>query len=113
MPALIDDGAPGSLVLPDGRSIEFAIRYSSRARSARLRVGAGEGLVVLVPTGLQRERVQQIIASKRDWIASKLDDIDAIRLIPPVAPARPQTFDLPALAQTWRVEYRATRLGRR
>lgn len=110
MPALIDDCAPGSLVLPDGRSIEFAIRYSSRARSARLRVGAREGLVVVVPAGLQRERVQQLVASKCDWIASKLDDIDAIRhLIPQVAPARPQAFDLPALAETWRVEYRDMR----
>lgn len=110
MPALIDDGALGSLVLPDGRSIEFAIRYSDRARSARLRVGAREGLVVVVPSGVQRERVNQLVASKRDWIATKLDDIEAIRhLIPKVSPARPQAFDLPALAETWRVEYRETR----
>jgi predicted metal-dependent hydrolase len=110
MPALIDDSAPGSLVLPDGRSIEFAIRYSNRARSARLRVGAREGVVVVVPAGLQRERVQLIVASKRDWIAARLDDIEAVRhLIPKVAPARPQAFDLPALAETWRVEYREMR----
>jgi predicted metal-dependent hydrolase len=82
----------------------------TRARSARLRVGAREGLVVVVPAGLQRERVNQLVASKRDWIATKLDDIEAIRhLIPKVAPARPQAFDLPALAETWRVEYREMR----
>jgi predicted metal-dependent hydrolase len=110
MPAVIDDSAPGNLVLPDGRAIEFAVRYSSRARSARLRVGARDGLVVVVPAGLQRERVNQLVASKRDWIASKLDDIEAIRhLIPTVAPERPQAFDLPALAETWRVEYREMR----
>lgn len=110
MPALIDEGAPGSLELPDGRLIEFEIRYSIRARSARLRLGAREGLVVVVPAGLQRERVNQLVASKRDWIATKLDDIDALRhLIPAVAPARPQAFDLPALAETWRVEYREMR----
>ena len=110
MPALIDEGAPGSLELPDGRLIEFEIRYSIRARSARLRLGAREGLVVVVPAGLQRERVNQIVASKRDWIATKLDDIDALRhLIPAVTPARPQAFDLPALAETWRVEYREVR----
>jgi predicted metal-dependent hydrolase len=73
-------------------------------------VGAREGVVVVVPTGTQRERVQQLVASKRDWIASKLEDIDAIRhLIPQIAPARPQAFDLPALAETWRVEYREMR----
>jgi predicted metal-dependent hydrolase len=110
MPALIDEGAPGSLELPDGRLIEFEIRYSIRARSARLRLGAREGLVVVVPAGLQRERVNQLVASKRDWIATKLDDIEAIRhLIPTVTPARPQAFDLPALAETWRVEYREMR----
>jgi len=109
MPALIDDDAPGSLVLPDGRSIEFAIRYSTRARSARLRVSAREGLVVVVPTGLQRERVQQIVGSRCDWIATKLAEIDAIRhLTPQATPARPRAFDLPALAETWRVEYRET-----
>ena len=64
MPALIDEGAPGSLELPDGRLIEFEIRYSIRARSARLRLGAREGLVVVVPAGLQRERVNQLVASK-------------------------------------------------
>lgn len=112
MPTRIDDGVPGSLMLPDGKSIEFVIRYSSRARSARLRVGAREGLVVVVPTGLQRERVQQIVVSRRDWIESKLADIDAIQhLIPTTIPARPQAFDLPALAETWRVEYREVRRG--
>ena len=112
MPALIDDRAPGSLVLPDGRSIEFAIRYSTRARSARLRVGAREGLVVVVPAGLQRERerVQQIVSSKRDWIAARLADMDAVRhLIPQPAAVRPQAFNLPALAETWRIEYREMR----
>lgn len=110
MPALIDDGAPGSLVLPDGRSIDFAIRYSPRARSARLRLSAREGLIVVVPLGLQRERVQQIVSSKRDWIAARLADINAVRhLIPQPAAVRPQAFDLPALAETWRVEYREMR----
>ncbi len=110
MRALIDDGASGSLVLPNGRSIQFSIRYSNRARSARLRVGAREGLVVIVPTGLQRERVQQLVVSRRDWIASKLETIDVVRnQIPLLPPARPQAFDLPALAESWRVEYRQMR----
>jgi len=110
MLALTDDGAPDSLVLPDGRSIEFAIRYSDRARSARLRVGAREGLVVVVPTGLRRERVHQLVTSKRDWITARLAEIEAIRhLIPQPIAARPHYFDLPALAETWRVEYREMR----
>lgn len=110
MSGSIEDGALGNLTLPDGRSIGFAIRYSSRARSARLRVSAREGLVAIVPAGLQSERVQQIVSSKREWIAARLANLDAIRhLIPQAPPARPQAFDLPALAETWRVEYREIR----
>ena len=110
MPALSDDSPSGSLSLPDGRSIEFAIRYSPRARSARLRIGAREGLVIVVPAGLQPDRVQQIVCGKRDWIAARLADLDAVRhLIPQPIAVRPQAFDLPALAEAWRVEYRQMR----
>ncbi|MEO6596920.1 MAG: SprT family zinc-dependent metalloprotease [Planctomycetota bacterium] len=110
MPALADDGAGGSVSLPDGRAIEFSIRYSARARSARLRIGAREGLVVVVPSGLRRDKVQQIVSSKVDWIAARLAEFDKVRhLIAQPAAARPQAFDLPALAESWRVEYREVR----
>ena len=107
MPALADEGALGSVGLPDGRTVEFAIRFSARARSARLRIGAREGLVVVVPTGLRRDKVQQIVSSKVDWIAARIADFDAVRHLIAQPPAvRPQAFDLPALAESWRVEYR-------
>ena len=101
----------GSLSLPDGRDIEYEIRFSTRAKSARLRVGARDGLVVVVvPTGLRRDKVQQIVSSKGDWIAARLAEFDAVRhLISQPAVARPEAFDLPALAESWRVEYREMR----
>ncbi|MEO8135980.1 MAG: SprT family zinc-dependent metalloprotease [Betaproteobacteria bacterium] len=110
MPALADDGAGGSVSLPDGRAIEFSIRYSAQARSARLRIGAREGLVVLVPSGLRRDKVQQIVSSKVNWIAARLAEFDSVRhLIAQPAAVRPQAFDLPALAESWCVEYREVR----
>lgn len=110
MPALADEGALGSVGLPDGRTVEFAIRFSARARSARLRIGAREGLVVVVPTGLRRDKVQQIVSSKADWIAARMAEFDTVRhlIVQPQA-VRPQAFDLPALAESWRVEYREMR----
>ncbi len=110
MLAPTNDGTPGRLTLPDGRSIEFAIRYSSRARSARLRLGAREGLIIVVPAGLQPDKIQQIVSSKRDWIAARLADFDIVRhLIPQPVAVRPQAFELPALAESCRVEYREMR----
>lgn len=112
MPALADDGVGGSVSLPDGRVIKFSIRLSSRSRSARLRIGAREGLVVTVPAGLRDDKVQQIVSSKTDWIAARLAEFDTVRhLIAQPLAARPQAFDLPALAESWRVEYREIRCG--
>jgi len=110
MAALTDAAARGCVNLPDGRAIDYEIRFSTRARSARLRVGAREGLVVVAPAGLRREKVQQLVSGKADWIAARLAEFDTVRhLIHPPVGARPQAFDLPALAESWRVEYREMR----
>ncbi len=110
MAALTDAAARGRVNLPDGRVIDYEIRFSTRARSARLRVGAREGLVIVVPAGLRREKVQQLVSGKADWIAARLAEFDTVRhLIHQPVGARPQAFDLPALAESWRVEYREMR----
>lgn len=110
MAVLVEDGDIGSVTLPDGQAIDFTIRYSSRTRSARLRVGAREGVVVVVPVGLRRDKVEQLVTSKADWIAVRIAALDAVRhLIAQPPAARPQAFDLPALAESWRVEYREMR----
>ncbi len=110
MPALTDDGASGRVTLSDGGSLDFSIRYSDRARSARLRIGMHEGLVVVVPAKLQRDRVQKIVTSKLGWIEARLAELEKVRHLVPIPLAtRPQAFDLPALAESWRVEYQATR----
>ena len=69
-----------------------------------------EGLVVIAPESLDRQRVMALVTGKADWIAERLSEFDAVRhLIGGEPMARPEAFDLPALAQSWRVEYQATR----
>lgn len=96
--------------LPDGRRLDYEIRPSAKARSLRLKVTARDGLTVIAPNGLDEGRIVELVAGKRDWIASKLGQFDEVRhLLGSNESARPEAFDLPALAESWRVEYRATK----
>ncbi|MBL0353489.1 MAG: M48 family metallopeptidase [Dechloromonas sp.] len=98
------------LVLPDGRTIDYAIQTSAKARSLRLKLSAREGLVVVAPQNLDRQRLAALVAGKAEWIAERLTGFDAVRHLIGKGPvARPQAFDLPALAESWRVEYKPTR----
>lgn len=97
------------LKLPDGRALDFEIRASAKARWLRLKLSARHGLVVTVPHGIERARVMQLVAGKASWIVDRLTDFDAVRqLVGTDAPARPQAFGLPALGESWRVEYKGT-----
>ncbi len=109
-PPMADGVSHDRLDLPDGRSLEFEIRPSGKARSLRLKLSARDGLVVTAPQGLDRRRLLELVAGKAEWIAGRLSEFDAVRHLMDAAPAaRPQAFDLPALAQSWRIEYKATR----
>lgn len=100
----------GHLDLPDGRGLDFEIRSSAKARSLRLKISARDGLVVTAPDGVERRRVMQLVASKSAWIAERLAQLDAVRhLVGHTTLVRPQAIELPALAESWRVEYKATR----
>ena len=112
----LNDGADcegktrGCVDLLDGRALEYEIRVSERARSARLRIGVREGLIVVVPKGLNREKVQQLVSGKVEWISARLAEFDTVRHLIAKSPvARIQSFHLPALGQSWRIEYRETR----
>ncbi len=97
------------LDLPDGRGIDFEVRISARARSLHLRMSLHGGLVVTVPAGVPWARVVQLVAGKAAWIAKHLSELDRMRRqTADDADERPEGFDLPALAESWTVEYRAT-----
>ena len=98
------------LVLPDGRTIAYAIQISPKSRSLRLKLSARSGMVVMAPPTLDRQKLIALVAGKADWIGERLAGFDAVRhLIATEPSARPQAFDLPALAESWRVEYKPTR----
>jgi hypothetical protein len=98
------------LTLPNGHSIRFSIKTSAKARSLRLKLSARHGMTVVVPRGLQRDRLLELVGRKTGWIQQRLEAFAAVRhLISSELPARPEAFDLPALAESWRVEYKPTR----
>ena len=96
--------------LPDGRQLNYEIRSSARAKRVRLKMTARDGLTVTAPKGLSKRRVVELVAGKRDWIAAHLKQFDAVRhLLGEETTAGPQAFDLPALTESWRVEYQETK----
>lgn len=98
------------LALADGRSIEYQIRKSNKSRSIRLKVSARDGLVVTVPLGVEQSRVVELVASKQQWITERLSEFESVRhLLDQTELSRPQAFDLPALAESWLIEYQPTK----
>lgn len=99
-----------SVMLPDGRRLDYSIRRSSRARSLRLKLSAREGLVVVAPDALDRWKLAALVAAKAPWISERMAGFDSVRhLIATQSAEPPQAFNLPALGESWRVEYRQTR----
>lgn len=98
------------LVLPDGRTIDYAIQTSPKARSLRLKLSARNGMVVVAPPNLDRQKLVALVAAKAGWIGERIAHFDTVRhLITTEPAARPQAFDLLALGESWRVEYKLTR----
>jgi predicted metal-dependent hydrolase len=98
------------LKLPDGRRLDFTIRVSARRKTVGFRV-AREGLVVTVPHGLNESRIKEIVSLKSGWIMRKLQEFAGLPDPGEGALTRPVAFDLPALAESWRVEYREEEQG--
>ncbi len=99
----------GRLDLPDGRAIDFKLRQSSRARSIWLRINGRDGLVVTVPKGVSQREVMALLTRKAEWIARHWTALNGINQRHAEAvTARPLGFDLPALGESWEVEYRDT-----
>ena len=96
--------------LKDGRRLDFAIRTSRKTRSVRLKLDAREGLSVTAPIGVPIARVIELVAGRSDWIAERLRRLDEVgHLVTAAAAVRPHAIDLPALCESWPVEYRETR----
>ncbi len=96
-----------SLELNKGAGIDYRIRTSTRARNVRLQLSAREGLTVVVPRNYDHRRIPAIVETKRTWIEAHLrrfaDISGAVDRAPVVA--LPETLELPALGESWRIEY--------
>ena len=89
---------------------EYRIRTSPRARQVSLKLSPREGLTVVVPRNFDLRRVPGIVERKKPWIEMNLRrfaDLAAAGEAPAVA--LPEGLDLPALDESWRVEYQPTR----
>lgn len=115
-----------SLKSNQGRTVDYRIRISLRARSLRLTISPRNGLTVVAPKGYDLRRIPEIVEKKRTWIEGHLrrfaetaeaEGRDGAAADSRVASARrttsalPDTLDLPALGESWLIDYRPTNTG--
>jgi predicted metal-dependent hydrolase len=93
------------LPLPDGRLLAYRIRSSARNRNLCLRISV-EGLTVSAPRWLGFSEIEAMVAGKSAWITERLEHLARMQNLPDPDPPPPRTIVLPALAESWEVEYR-------
>jgi predicted metal-dependent hydrolase len=97
-----------------GDEVDYRIRRSPRALNVRLQLSARDGLTVVIPRGFDVRRVPSIVERKRGWIETHLRRLsylsEAVAREPAIA--LPETLVLPALGESWRIEYRPTKTRR-
>lgn len=89
---------------------DHTVRVSSRAKHVRLTVTAREGLVVVVPRGMEGFDPQPLLEERRAWIAEALEHFGP-RLAMLAGDARerlPAEVRFAATHECWPVEYRAS-----
>jgi predicted metal-dependent hydrolase len=99
-----------SLELNQEKVVEYSIRTSLRARNLRLHLSPREGLTVVAPLGYDLRKIPAIVAKRRSWIETHLRRFAEAATAVVGAPVvtLPETLDLPALGESWCVEYRPT-----
>ena len=97
-------------------SIKYRVRTSLRARNVRLTISLREGLTVVAPRGFDLSRVPAIVAKRRAWVETHLRRFAETAMGAEAvgktghreADALPDTLELPALGESWRIEYLPT-----
>jgi len=81
----------------------YSVRVSKRARYARIKITARQGVEVVVPCGFDLDAVPALVADKHDWIEQALATVAAQQ----IADARdlPERIDLRAIAVRRAVRY--------
>jgi predicted metal-dependent hydrolase len=100
--------------LNEGGPIDYRIRTSARALNVRLTISPREGLTVVAPRGFDLRRVPGIVEKRRSWIETHLRRFAeagaeaAGRVGSGKTVALPESMNLPALGESWCIEYRPT-----
>jgi predicted metal-dependent hydrolase len=86
---------------------EWAVRQSRRARRLCVRVLRTGKVEVIVPRRTSPHAVAQFIDEHRQWIERKR--IESLRSLPPVEPFPPESIELAACEERWRLHLGAGR----
>ena len=85
----------------------YEVRESRRARRARIRVTPGGKVEVVIPWGFPRERVPELVAERRRWLAQAVAETHRGGEGLPERDPWPEGVTLTAVPEAWPVIYRA------
>jgi predicted metal-dependent hydrolase len=96
------------LTLNKGDVVDYRIRTSTRTKNVHLKLSAREGLTVVIPPYFDHRLIPVIVERKRDWIEIHLRQFtdDSAAIAGTQVTALPEAIELPALGESWRIEYR-------
>jgi predicted metal-dependent hydrolase len=89
---------------------DYSVSVSPKAKSARLKVSAKNGLVVVIPRGFDETHIPGILHRKRAWLEKVADRFREQRkfLSPEPPGSTPERIALRVIGQEWEVDYRTT-----
>jgi len=82
----------------------YNIKISTRAKQVSLKITPTEGLVVVVPKGFNHSLLDDLVASRQDWIEKTLRHYENIPALD-LDTSLPDEIYLPALGEQWNVEF--------
>jgi predicted metal-dependent hydrolase len=88
----------------------YSVRVSPKAKHARLKVSAKDGLIVIVPKGFDQSRIPEILRRKREWLTKVGDRFEKQRkfISPEPSGKVPERITLRVIGEEWAIDYRTT-----
>lgn len=86
----------------------YRVRRSTRAKHVHLKVTPGDGVVVIVPPGFDERLLPGLVREQQAWIDKQLSRLGGARTDMAQPFQRPESIDLAASGDSWRVEYDST-----